>query len=91
MTVSVAAFAVTCVPVSRPSRLFKSSSGTVLAAKYKTFDEMLENHSDVPLLIDFYSPFCGPCKVTVCSQSALLLLFTSVTFELVWLICNSSS
>lgn len=70
-TVSVAAFSVTCyvrnAPVSRPSHfLLKSSSGTVLAAKYKTFDEMLENHSDVPLLIDFYSPFCGPCKVRVC-------------------------
>ncbi|KAL7506578.1 hypothetical protein ACHAXN_005751 [Cyclotella atomus] len=65
-TNSAVAFSITCYikHVSRLSRLLKSpSTGTVLAAKYKTFDEMLENHSDVPLLIDFYSPFCGPCKL----------------------------
>ncbi|KAL7531326.1 hypothetical protein ACHAXR_003980 [Thalassiosira sp. AJA248-18] len=31
--------------------------------KFKTFDEMIANHRDTPLLIDFYAPWCGPCKM----------------------------
>lgn|GEM_PF-4031840 len=43
------------------------TTSTELNVKYKTFDEMLEHHSDVPLLIDFYAPWCGPCKVSACN------------------------
>ena len=40
-----------------------SSSTTSLHIKFKTFDEMLNHHDNTPLLIDFYSPHCGPCKL----------------------------
>ena len=40
-----------------------SSSSTTLHVKFKTFDEMLNHHENTPLLIDFYSPHCGPCKL----------------------------
>jgi len=40
-----------------------SSSTTALKLKFKTFDEMIKHHHSTPILIDFYSPVCGPCKL----------------------------
>ena len=40
-----------------------SSSSTALSLKFKTFDEMIQHHHSTPILIDFYSPVCGPCKL----------------------------
>jgi len=40
-----------------------SSSTTALKLKFKTFDEMIQHHHSTPILIDFYSPVCGPCKL----------------------------
>lgn len=36
---------------------------TPLNLKFRTFEEMLSHHHTTPLLIDFYSPYCGPCKL----------------------------
>ena len=40
-----------------------TSTTTALHLKFKTFDEMIQHHHSTPILIDFYSPVCGPCKL----------------------------
>ena len=42
---------------------YSTSSSTALSLKFKTFDEMIQHHHSTPILIDFYSPVCGPCKL----------------------------
>jgi len=42
---------------------YSTTSSTALSLKFKTFDEMIQHHHSTPILIDFYSPVCGPCKL----------------------------
>eukprot|EP00573_Skeletonema_grethae_P002876 CAMPEP_0201690310 /NCGR_PEP_ID=MMETSP0578-20130828/3774_1 /ASSEMBLY_ACC=CAM_ASM_000663 /TAXON_ID=267565 /ORGANISM="Skeletonema grethea, Strain CCMP 1804" /LENGTH=239 /DNA_ID=CAMNT_0048175255 /DNA_START=109 /DNA_END=825 /DNA_ORIENTATION=+ len=49
--------------VSNSNSHLKSSKSTALHLKFKTFEEMITHHHNTPLLIAFYAPWCGPCKL----------------------------
>jgi len=46
----------------RLKRKQRSSSVALAASKFKNFAEMLDIYYDVPVLVTFSSPMCGPCR-----------------------------
>ncbi len=58
----------------------------VIELNNSNFDEILVN-SDTPIIVDFWAPWCGPCKImaptfnSVASNYPLKTLFTKVNTE----------
>ena len=58
----------------------------VVELNNSTFDDVIVN-SDTPIIVDFWAPWCGPCKMmaptfsSVASNYSLKTLFTKVNTE----------